>query len=95
MVVTESRVPSAQAPKVKVGNTPVSATTLQSGQTVSTQGSTKPSDNRGSAEASSSETVSKSRLAHTGAENIMGPAGLGAAALIAGLALTALRRRKP
>ena len=95
VVVTESRVPSAQAPKVKVGNTPVSATTLQSGQTVSTQGSTTPSHNRGSAEASSSETVSKSRLAHTGAENIMGPAGLGAAALIAGLALTVLRRRKP
>ena len=83
VTVTETRVPSSQAPKAKVGNTPVTASS-QSGHTVSacdTAGRT------------TSDSSSKPQLAHTGAEGVAGIAGAGAAALIAGAALMLLRRR--
>ena len=83
VTVTETRVPSSQAPKAKVGNTPVTASS-QSGHTVSA---------RDTAGRSTSDSSSKPQLAHTGAEGVAGIAGVGAAALIAGAALMLLRRR--
>ena len=83
VTVTETRVPSSQAPKAKVGNTPVTASS-QSGHTVSA---------RDAAGRTTSDSSSKPQLAHTGAEGVAGIAGVGAAALIAGAALMLLRRR--
>ena len=83
VTVTETRVPSSQAPKAKVGNTPVTASS-QEGHTVSA---------RDVAGRSTSDSSSKPQLAHTGAEGVAGIAGVGAAALIAGAALMLLRRR--
>ena len=83
VTVTETRVPSSQAPKAKVGNTPVTASS-QSGHTVSA---------RDTAGRTTSDSSSKPQLAHTGAEGVAGIAGVGAAALIAGVALMLLRRR--
>ena len=83
VTVTETRVPSSQAPKAKVGNTPVTASS-QSGHTVSA---------RDTAGRTTSDSSSKPQLAHTGAEDVAGIAGVGAAALIAGAALMLLRRR--
>ena len=83
VTVTETRVPSSQAPKAKVGNTPVTASS-QSGHTVSAH------DTAGR---TTSDSSSKPQLAHTGAEGVAGIAGVGAAALIAGAALMLLRRR--
>ena len=83
VVVSETRVPSSQAPKAKVGN--ASAATSSKGHGLSTSGY------QGSSSTSSSS--SKQQLAHTGAEGVAGIAGLGAAALIAGAALMLLRRR--
>ncbi|WP_304024895.1 LPXTG cell wall anchor domain-containing protein [Rothia mucilaginosa] len=83
VTVTETRVPSSQAPRAKVGNTPVTASS-QEGHTVSA---------RDVAGRSTSDSSSRSQLAHTGAEGVAGIAGVGAAALIAGAALMLLRRR--
>ena len=83
VVVNETRVPSSQAPKAKVGN--ASAATSSKGHGLSTSGY------QGSSSTSSSS--SKQQLAHTGAEGVAGIAGVGAAALIAGAALMLLRRR--
>ena len=83
VTVTETRVPSSQAPKAKIGNTPVTASS-QSGHTVSA---------RDTAGRTTSDSSSKPQLAHTGAEGVAGIAGVGAAALIAGAALMLLRRR--
>ena len=83
VTVTETRVPSSQAPKAKVGNTPVTASS-QSGHTVNA---------RDTAGRTTSDSSSKPQLAHTGAEGVAGIAGVGAAALIAGAALMLLRRR--
>ena len=83
VTVTETRVPSSQAPKAKVGNTPVTASS-QSGHTVSA---------RDTSGRTTSDSSSKPQLAHTGAEGVAGIAGVGAAALIAGAALMLLRRR--
>ena len=83
VVVTETRMPSSQAPKAKVGS--ASATTSSKGHGLSTSGY------QGSSSTSSSS--SKQQLAHTGAEGVAGIAGVGAAALIAGAALMLLRRR--
>ena len=83
VVVSETRVPSSQAPKAKVGS--ASATTSSKGHGLSTSGY------QGSSSTSSSS--SKQQLAHTGAEGVAGIAGVGAAALIAGAALMLLRRR--
>ncbi|WP_424109913.1 LPXTG cell wall anchor domain-containing protein, partial [Rothia mucilaginosa] len=83
VVVSETRVPSSQAPKAKVGN--ASAATSSKGHGLSTSGY------QGSSSTSSSS--SKQQLAHTGAEGVAGIAGVGAAALIAGAALMLLRRR--
>ena len=83
VTVTETRVPSSQAPRAKVGNTPVTASS-QEGHTVSA---------RDVAGRSTSDSSSRSQLAHTGAEGVAGLAGVGAAALIAGAALMLLRRR--
>ena len=83
VVVSETRVPSSQAPKAKVGS--ASATTSSKGHGLSTSGY------QGSSSISSSS--SKQQLAHTGAEGVAGIAGVGAAALIAGAALMLLRRR--
>ena len=83
VTVTETRVPSSQAPKAKVGNTPVTASS-QSGHTVSA---------RDTAGRTTSDSSSKPQLAHTGTEGVAGIAGVGAAALIAGAALMLLRRR--
>ena len=83
VTATETRVPSSQAPKAKVGNTPVTASS-QSGHTVSA---------RDTAGRTTSDSSSKPQLAHTGAEGVAGIAGVGAAALIAGAALMLLRRR--
>ena len=83
VVVSETRMPSSQAPKAKVGN--ASAATSSKGHGLSTSGY------QGSSSASSSS--SKQQLAHTGAEGVAGIAGVGAAALIAGAALMLLRRR--
>ena len=86
VVVTETRMPSSQAPKAKVGN--ASAATSSKGHGLSTSG-TKGSTSTSSSASSSS----KQQLAHTGAEGVAGIAGVGAAALIAGAALMLLRRR--
>ena len=83
VVVTETRMPSSQAPKAKVGN--ASAATSSKGHGLSTSGY------QGSSSTSSSS--SKQQLAHTGAEGVAGIAGVGAVALIAGAALMLLRRR--
>ena len=83
VTVTETRVPSSQAPRAKVGNTPVTASS-QEGHTVSA---------RDVAGRSTSDSSSRPQLAHTGAEGVAGIAGVGAAALIAGAALMLLRRR--
>ena len=83
VVVSETRVPSSQAPKAKVGN--ASAATSSKGHGLSTSGY------QGSS--STSSFSSKQQLAHTGAEGVAGIAGVGAAALIAGAALMLLRRR--
>lgn len=84
VVVTETRMPSSQAPKAKVGNASTATSSSSKGHTVGVSGT------KGSAQASSS---SKQQLAHTGAEGVAGIAGVGAAALIAGAALMLLRRR--
>ena len=86
VVVTETRMPTSQAPKAKVGN--ASAATSSKGHGLSTSG-TKGSTSTSSSASSSS----KQQLAHTGAEGVAGIAGVGAAALIAGAALMLLRRR--
>ena len=83
VTVTETRVPSSQAPRAKVGNTPVTASS-QEGHTVSA---------RDVAGRSTSDSSSRPQLAHTGAEGVAGIAGVGAATLIAGAALMLLRRR--
>ena len=83
VVVSETRVPSSQAPKAKVGN--ASAATSSKGHGLSTSGY------QGSSSTSSSS--SKQQLAHTGAEGVAGIAGVGAAALIAGAARLLLGRR--
>ena len=87
VVVTETRMPTSQAPKAKVGN--ASAATSSKGHGLSTSG-TKGSTSTSSSASSSS---SKQQLAHTGAEGVAGIAGVGAAALLAGAALMLLRRR--
>ena len=84
VVVTETRMPTSQAPKAKVGNASAATSSSSKGHTVGVSGT------KGSAQASSS---SKQQLAHTGAEGVAGIAGVGAAALIAGAALMLLRRR--
>ena len=84
VVVTETRMPSSQAPKAKVGNASAATSSNSKGHTVGVSGT------KGSSSASSS---SKQQLAHTGAEGVAGIAGVGAAALIAGAALMLLRRR--
>ena len=84
VVVTETRMPSSQAPKAKVGNASAATSSSSKGHTAGVSGT------KGSAQASSS---SKQQLAHTGAEGVAGIAGVGAAALIAGAALMLLRRR--
>ena len=84
VVVTETRMPSSQAPKAKVGNASAATSSSSKGHTVGVSGT------KGSAQASSS---SKQQLAHTGAEGVAGIAGVGAAGLIAGAALMLLRRR--
>ena len=86
VVVTETRMPTSQAPKAKVGN--ASAATSSKGHGLSTSG-TKGSTSTSSSASSSS----KQQLAHTGAEGVAGIAGVGGAALIAGAALMLLRRR--
>lgn len=82
VVVTETRMPSSQAPKAKVGNASAATSSNSKGHTVSVSGT------KGSSSASS-----KPQLANTGAEGVAGIAGVGAAALIAGAALMLLRRR--
>ena len=82
VVVTETRMPSSQAPKAKVGNASAATSSSSKGHTVGVSGT------KGSSSASS-----KPQLAHTGAEGVAGIAGVGAAALIAGAALMLLRRR--
>ena len=82
VVVSETRVPSSQAPKAKVGNASAATSSNSKGHTVGVSGT------KGSSSASS-----KPQLAHTGAEGVAGIAGVGAAALIAGAALMLLRRR--
>ena len=82
VVVTETRMPSSQAPKAKVGNASAATSSNSKGHTVCVSGT------KGSSSASS-----KPQLANTGAEGVAGIAGVGAAALIAGAALMLLRRR--
>lgn len=82
VVVTETRMPSSQAPKAKVGNASAATSSSSKGHTVGVSGT------KGSSSASS-----KPQLANTGAEGVAGIAGVGAAALIAGAALMLLRRR--
>jgi len=82
VVVTETRMPTSQAPKAKVGNASAATSSSSNGHTVGVSGT------KGSSSASS-----KQQLAHTGAEGVAGIAGVGAAALIAGAALMLLRRR--
>ena len=82
VVVTETRMPTSQAPKAKVGNASAATSSNSKGHTVGVSGT------KGSSSASS-----KPQLAHTGAEGVAGIAGVGAAALIAGAALMLLRRR--
>ena len=86
VVVSETRVPSSQAPKAKVGNASAATSSSSKGHTVGFSGT------KGSASTSSSAS-SKPQLANTGAEGVAGIAGVGAAALIAGAALMLLRRR--
>ena len=86
VVVTETRMPSSQAPKAKVGNASAATSSSSNGHTVGVSGT------KGSTSTSSSAS-SKPQLAHTGAEGVAGIAGVGAAALIAGAALMLLRRR--
>lgn len=82
VVVTETRMPTSQAPKAKVGNASAAISSNSKGHTVGVSGT------KGSSSASS-----KPQLANTGAEGVAGIAGVGAAALIAGAALMLLRRR--
>ena len=82
VVVTETRMPSSQAPKAKVGNASAATSSNSKGHTVGVSGT------KGSSSASS-----KPQLANTGAEGVAGIAGVGAATLIAGAALMLLRRR--
>ena len=86
VVVTETRMPSSQAPKAKVGNASAATSSSSKGHTVGVSGT------KGSTSTSSSAS-SKPQLANTGAEGVAGIAGVGAAALIAGAALMLLRRR--
>ena len=86
VVVTETRMPSSQAPKAKVGNASAATSSSSKGHTVGVSGT------KGSTSTSSSAS-SKPQLANTGAEGVVGIAGVGAAALIAGAALMLLRRR--
>ena len=86
VVVTETRMPSSQAPKAKVGNASAATSSNSKGHTVGVSGT------KGSTSTSSSAS-SKPQLANTGAEGVAGIAGVGAAALIAGAALMLLRRR--
>ena len=86
VVVTETRMPSSQAPKAKVGNASAATSSNSNGHTVGVSGT------KGSASTSSSAS-SKPQLANTGAEGVAGIASVGAAALIAGAALMFLRRR--
>ena len=86
VVVTETRMPSSQAPKAKVGNASAATSSSSKGHTVGFSGT------KGSTSTSSSAS-SKPQLANTGAEGVAGIAGVGAAALIAGAALMLLRRR--
>ena len=82
VVVTETRMPTSQAPKAKVGNASAATSSNSKGHTVGVSGT------KGSSSASS-----KPQLANTGAEGVAGIAGVGAAALIAGAALMLLRLR--
>ena len=82
VVVTETRMPTSQAPKAKVGNASAATSSSSKGHTVGVSGT------KGSSSASS-----KPQLANTGAEGVAGIAGVGAATLIAGAALMLLRRR--
>ena len=86
VVVTETRMPSSQAPKAKAGNVSAATSSSSKGHTVGVSGT------KGSTSTSSSAS-SKPQLANTGAEGVAGIAGVGAAALIAGAALMLLRRR--
>ena len=86
VVVTETRMPTSQAPKAKVGNASAATSSSSKGHTVGFSGT------KGSTSTSSSAS-SKPQLANTGAEGVAGIAGVGAAALIAGAALMLLRRR--
>ena len=83
VVVTETRMPTSQAPKAKVGNASAATSSNSKGHTVGVSGT------KGSSSASS-----KPQLANTGAEGVAGIAGVGAATLIAGAALMLLRRRR-
>ena len=83
VVVTETRMPSSQAPKAKVGNASAATSSNSNGHTVGVSGT----------KGSTSTSSSKPQLANTGAEGVAGIAGVGAAALIAGAALMLLRRR--
>lgn len=85
-VVTETRMPTSQAPKAKVGNASAATSSSSKGHTVGFSGT------KGSTSTSSSAS-SKPQLANTGAEGVAGIAGVGAATLIAGAALMLLRRR--
>ncbi len=86
VVVTETRMPTSQAPKAKAGNASATTSSSSKGHTVGVSGT------KGSTSTSSSAS-SKPQLANTGAEGVAGIAGVGAAALIAGAALMLLRRR--
>ena len=86
VVVTETRMPTSQAPKAKAGNVSAATSSNSKGHTVGVSGT------KGSTSTSSSAS-SKPQLANTGAEGVAGIAGVGAAALIAGAALMLLRRR--
>ena len=86
VVVTETRMPTSQAPRAKVGNASAATSSSSKGHTVGFSGT------KGSTSTSSSAS-SKPQLANTGAEGVAGIAGVGAATLIAGAALMLLRRR--
>ncbi|WP_279788952.1 LPXTG cell wall anchor domain-containing protein [Rothia sp. RSM407] len=87
VVVTETRMPTSQAPKAKVGNASAATSSSSKGHTVGFSGT------KGSTSTSSAAS-SKPQLANTGAEGAAGIAGVGAATLIAGAALMLLRRRR-
>ena len=87
VVVTETRMPTSQAPKAKVGNASAATSSSSKGHTVGFSGT------KGSTSTSSAAS-SKPQLANTGAEGVAGIAGVGAATLIAGAALMLLRRRR-